>query len=83
MTIGVDYVIRETLLSSLDMTGEVLQNLGLTFSQASDAVEYFREFDQKLLDKQLAIHDDQTKLIASTKEAAAELRGLFEADTKA
>jgi glutathione-regulated potassium-efflux system protein KefB len=81
MDIGVNGLIRETLLSSLDLAKQVLQGLGIEEEQARSTVEMFKAHDQKTLLAQLAIHHDETKLIQTSKEAAQELQTLFEADT--
>jgi glutathione-regulated potassium-efflux system ancillary protein KefC/glutathione-regulated potassium-efflux system protein KefB len=81
MDIGVEGMIRETLLSSLDLARQVLQSLGIEEKQARGTVETFRAHDEKSLLAQHAIHHDETKLIQTTKEAALELQALFEGDT--
>ncbi|MGH8263384.1 MAG: monovalent cation:proton antiporter-2 (CPA2) family protein [Steroidobacterales bacterium] len=80
MDYKVRYIIRETLLSSLDMAEQVLETLGETRSDARKAVATFRTHDEAMLKRQYAIKDDQEKLLASTKESARQLETLFEAD---
>ncbi len=80
MDIGVDGLIRETLLSSLDLAKQVLQGLGIEEKQARGTIEMFKGHDEKTLLAQHAVHHDETKLIQSAKEAAQELQGIFEAD---
>ncbi|HEY6282179.1 MAG TPA: monovalent cation:proton antiporter-2 (CPA2) family protein [Burkholderiales bacterium] len=80
MDIGVDGLIRETLLSSLDLAKQVLQGLGIEEKQARGTIEMFKDHDEKTLLAQHAVHHDETKLIQSAKEAAQELQGIFEAD---
>ena len=81
MDIGVDGLIRETLLSSLDLARQVLQGLGIEEKQAFSTIEMFKDHDEKTLLAQHAVHHDETKLIQTAKEAAQELQGIFEADT--
>ena len=81
MDIGVDGLIRETFLSSLDLARQVLRGLGVDEEKARGTIEMFKGHDQKTLLAQHAIHHDETKLIQSAKEAAQELQGIFEADT--
>ncbi len=81
MDIGVDGLIRETLLSSLDLAKQVLQGLGIAEEKARGTIETFMNHDEKTLLAQHAIHHDETKLIQSSKEAAQELQGIFEADS--
>ncbi|MGH9927873.1 MAG: glutathione-regulated potassium-efflux system protein KefB, partial [Pyrinomonadaceae bacterium] len=80
MDIGVDGLIRESLLSSLDLAKQVLQGLGIEEKQARGTIETFKSHDEKTLLAQHAVHHDETKLIQSAKEAAQELQGIFEAD---
>ncbi|MHB8453719.1 MAG: monovalent cation:proton antiporter-2 (CPA2) family protein [Acidiferrobacterales bacterium] len=83
MDIGVDYIVRETFLSSLELAREVLQGLGLSSAAADSAVQRFRQHDEELLLRQHKIHHDEAQLIASVKQGAEELERLFEEDTKA
>lgn len=74
------YMIRETLLSSLDMAEQVLETLGSTRGEARRAVAMFRAHDEAILRSQYDVKDDQEKLLASTRESALQLEKLFEAD---
>ncbi len=80
MTLGVETVVRETFFSSLRLTEMVLTGLGVAPDDAKRTVHHFREHDEAALIDQLSIRDDEKQLIQSTAQAAAELRGLFEAD---
>ena len=73
----VDYVIRETLLSGLEFTREVLQGMGMGSVQASNIVAAFQRRDAQLILQQAALHYDKGKLIQSTREAAEELKNLL------
>ena len=81
MDIGVDKLIRETFMSSVELARAVLIALGHTKKEADEAVRRFREHDEALLDRQHKIHHDEAKLIASAKQGAEELERLFEQDT--
>ncbi|HXZ96650.1 MAG TPA: monovalent cation:proton antiporter-2 (CPA2) family protein [Burkholderiales bacterium] len=81
MDIGVDGLIRETLLSSLDLARQVLLSLGIDEEKAHGTIDMFKKHDEKTLLAQHAVYHDETKLIQSTKEAARELQGIFESDT--
>ncbi|HZF17840.1 MAG TPA: monovalent cation:proton antiporter-2 (CPA2) family protein [Steroidobacteraceae bacterium] len=74
------YIIRETLLSSLDMAEQVLEALGSTRSDAKQAVITFRAHDEAMMRQQYEVKDDQEKLLASARESAQQLEKLFEAD---
>jgi len=80
MDLGVHWVIRDTYLSSLEMAREALTSLGVPDPQATQAIDTFREHDERTLALQNAVKDDETKLLATTKEAARQLEQLFEAD---
>jgi voltage-gated potassium channel Kch len=81
--IGVDYVIRETLLSSLALSIELLTTIGMNRSEAEEAVATFRAHDAATLDKQLALYHDEEAFRRSTVDAARELQELFDEDAKA
>jgi len=83
MDIGVDKLIRETFLSSLELARDVLIGLGHSPAEAKEAVRRFREHDEDLLQRQHKIHHDEAQLIASAKQGAQELERLFEQDTSA
>jgi len=79
---GCEYVMRDTLLSSLGMAEAVLLELGFDPDDAHHKVNTFKELDEKTLDHQFAVWEDEAAMIQSAKEAAAELAQLFEADQK-
>ena len=83
MDVGVDRLIRETLLSSLELAGDVLVGLGYPRSEAEQAVRLFRSHDEALLEKQHKIHEDEAQLIAASRQGAEELQRLFEQDADA
>jgi monovalent cation:proton antiporter-2 (CPA2) family protein len=80
MDAGVRSIIRETYLSSLNLAGSVLEALGETPASARNAVRMFRQHDETTLTAQYAVKEDETKLIAASREAAQQLEKLFEAD---
>ena len=82
MDIGVDYLIRETYVSSLELTQQVLRGLGLTEWEAQDAVATFRHHDEQFLTRQHAVYHDETQLIQSSKEAVQELESLLQSDSE-
>jgi monovalent cation:proton antiporter-2 (CPA2) family protein len=77
---GVDYIIRETYGSSLEMAEEVLTLLGDAPAVAHAAVKRFRQHDEKTLGEQYAIKEDEVKLMTAARESAQQLEGLFESD---
>ena len=80
MDAGVTEVIRKTYASSLEIAAAVLEALGETKVNASEAVRRFRELDQKTLQAQYAVKDDEEKFLATSIAAAKQLERLFEAD---
>jgi monovalent cation:proton antiporter-2 (CPA2) family protein len=80
MDAGVTHIIRETLLSSLDLAASVLQELGETQASARGAVRRFRQHDEATLAAQYAVKEDDTKFRATTQESAQQLEKLFETD---
>jgi monovalent cation:proton antiporter-2 (CPA2) family protein len=83
MDVGVDKLIRETFLSSLELARDVLVGLGYSTNEANEAVRLFRQHDDALLAEQHKIYQDEAQLIASVKQGAAELERLFGEDTEA
>ena len=80
MDAGVTHIIRETLLSSLELATSVLQELGETQTSARDAVRKFKQHDERTLAAQYAVKDDKIKFQATSREAAQQLERLFETD---
>lgn len=78
--IGVVHIWRETYLTSLDMSRESLQILGLSPEKAIETIRTFRDYDDALLAKQQAIYDNEAELIATDKAALVELESLFDED---
>jgi glutathione-regulated potassium-efflux system ancillary protein KefC/glutathione-regulated potassium-efflux system protein KefB len=76
------YQIRETLASSLEMSVQVLEALGLSGPKALETVQRFRVHDEAALLRQHAVKDDEKKLIQSASESSEQLLHLFETDTE-
>jgi glutathione-regulated potassium-efflux system protein KefB len=81
MDLNVNDVVRETLLSSLEMSRMVLEDLGLEPAVAAERVEKFRAHDDELLKAQYLVYDDDAALMQGAREAFDDLQRLFEADT--
>jgi monovalent cation:proton antiporter-2 (CPA2) family protein len=77
---GVTEVTRETYASSLEIATGVLEALGDSPASAREAVRRFREHDQKTLQAQYEVKDDEEKFLATSIAAAKQLERLFEAD---
>jgi glutathione-regulated potassium-efflux system ancillary protein KefC/glutathione-regulated potassium-efflux system protein KefB len=80
---GVDFVLRDTLLSSLGIATELLTDLGFARHEAEAIVERFREHDARTLERQSEVLADDEAFRKAAMDAAVELRQLFAADTTA
>jgi monovalent cation:proton antiporter-2 (CPA2) family protein len=80
MDLDVRYAVRETLGSSLEMSGRILETLGLSKSNALETVRRFRAHDEATMAKQMAVKDDESKFLQTTRESAEQLLHLFESD---
>jgi monovalent cation:proton antiporter-2 (CPA2) family protein len=77
---GIDGLVRDTFYSSLELARMALVGLGIEDAAASHAVALFRDHDEKTLVASHAVYRDEVQLIQTTRDAAEELEGLFEAD---
>src|SRR3984957_7386829 len=82
MDLDVRYIIRETLVSSLEMSVQVLEALGQSKSKAMETVHRFRVYDEATMAKQHAVKDDEKKFLATTRESGEQLMHLFETDSE-
>jgi glutathione-regulated potassium-efflux system protein KefB len=73
-------IVRDTFHSSLVMAKHVLTDLGMDPEVARDRVARFRSHDEKLLQSQYLVYDDEAALQQSAKDALADLDRLFQAD---
>ncbi len=83
MDLGITHIFRETLLSSLAISGRVLEMLGFDKEEVGHVIETFGERDKRLLVEQHAIHHDEERLIQSAKDTARELESLLRSDSRA
>jgi glutathione-regulated potassium-efflux system ancillary protein KefC/glutathione-regulated potassium-efflux system protein KefB len=81
--LGVRMILRETFPSSLDIAEQALLRLGFSASATASALSLFKRHDEEMLDAQYAVQHDEAKLIQTSKEAAEQLRELFESDPAA
>jgi monovalent cation:proton antiporter-2 (CPA2) family protein len=81
MDLDVRYIIRETLVSSLEMSVQVLESLGMSKANAKETVRQFRVHDEATMAKQHAVKDDEKKFLETSRESAEQLLHLFESDT--
>ena len=81
MDLDVRYIIRETLVSSLELSVQVLEALGLSKSKSVETVAQFRAHDEITMAKQHAVRDDEKKFLETSRESAEQLQHLFETDS--
>jgi len=80
LDLEVRLLVRETWHGSVALAEQVLLGMGLPKAEVDAAVARFMEFDETSLKRQHAIYQDEAMLVANVKQAAEELRSLFEAD---
>jgi monovalent cation:proton antiporter-2 (CPA2) family protein len=80
LELGITHLIRETFLSSLDLTADVLQELGFTYSEAHETLDRFREHDERMLQQSFRYQRDEKKLIEIADRSRRELESLFDRD---
>jgi glutathione-regulated potassium-efflux system ancillary protein KefC/glutathione-regulated potassium-efflux system protein KefB len=78
--LGVKLIWRETFSASLDMARHSLLSLGFGVAASERAVSLFKQHDEQRLEAQYAVQHDEAQLIQTSREAAAQLQELFEAD---
>ncbi len=80
MDLGVRRIRRETLLSSVELTRDLLDGLGLSEADSRRVVETFLKYDRKRLYDDYELGSDSEKLQARARNAARELEELLAAD---
>jgi glutathione-regulated potassium-efflux system protein KefB len=80
LELGITHVMRETFLSSLELTGGVLQELGFSYSEARSTLDRFREHDERILQESFQYQRDEKKLIEIGERSRRELESLFARD---
>jgi glutathione-regulated potassium-efflux system ancillary protein KefC/glutathione-regulated potassium-efflux system protein KefB len=78
--LGVKLIWRDTFPVSLEMARHALLSLGFGIAASERAVTLFKQHDEERLEAQYAVQHDEAQLIQTSKEAAAQLQELFEAD---
>ena len=81
MDLDVRYTIRETLVSSLELSVQVLEALGLSKAKSVETVAQFRAHDEITMAKQQAVKNDEKKFLETSRESAEQLLHLFETDS--
>ena len=78
--LGIKAIFRETFPSSLEAAHRALLQLGLGIAAAERAIALFKHHDEEQLNSQYAVHHDEAQLIQTARDAAGQLKELFEAD---
>jgi glutathione-regulated potassium-efflux system ancillary protein KefC/glutathione-regulated potassium-efflux system protein KefB len=78
--LGVKWIYRETFPASLEAAHQALLQLGLGVAASERAVTLFKQHDEARLEEQYAVRHDDVQLIQNAKDAAEQLRELFESD---
>lgn len=81
--LGVDFVLRDTLHSSLRLARALLTEIGLSAAEAQQAVDSFEAHDARTLERQAAVFRDEEAFRKTTISASEELKTLFADDAKA
>ncbi len=82
MDLGIKHIFRETLLSSLAMSEQVLTGLGFETQEIRRIVDVFRDKDEQLIREQHAIQHDEEQLIQTAIDTGHELESLLRNDLK-
>jgi monovalent cation:proton antiporter-2 (CPA2) family protein len=78
--LGINAIFRETFPSSLEAAHRALLQLGLGIAAAERAITLFKHHDEEQLKAQYAAQHDEAQMIQSSRDAAEQLKELFEAD---
>ena len=82
MDLGVKVIERETFLSALELSGEVLRGLGLDEPTVRRTTQAFAEMDRRRLFEDYKHSTDVEKLRANAMKQAEELEELFRKDAE-
>jgi len=79
---GVDVIQRETFGSALDMGVEALKLLGLRAYKAHRAAQTFRHHDEEALYDMASVEEDDTALLARSRQLAQDLERILQSDER-
>ena len=80
--LGVEFIWRETYLSSLGMAYRALCDLGISEEDAHKSIKLFSDYDEQMLAQQQQVNTNEQKVYESYRNTLAELEHLFERDTE-
>jgi monovalent cation:proton antiporter-2 (CPA2) family protein len=81
-SLGITRILRETFLSSLELTEDVLVGLGFEAREAHGIVERFRAHDEQMFEESWRDRGDIDQRAAVMSRGRAELERLFEQDAR-
>ena len=82
MDLGVTIIERETFLSALELTSQLLRGLGLKPDEAKRLIATFKQHDENRLYHDYEHYTDHEKMRANAQTAAVELEELFAQDVE-
>jgi glutathione-regulated potassium-efflux system protein KefB len=82
LDLGVTLIQRETFLSALETTKQLLKGLGYSERETERTVRTFRAHDERRLAEDYKHYTDMEKMQAKARSDAATLENLFEEDAK-
>ena len=82
MDLGIIIIWRETFVSSLELTRDLLVGLGETQKQADEFIDIFQNHDRMRLFEHYTHHSDDEKMQDLAKEGAKELEEMFARDAE-
>ena len=80
LDLGIKAIQRETFLSALETTRQVLTGLGVSSREAERDVRIFKAHDERRLSEDYAHYSDMEKMQAKARSDASTLERLFEED---
>jgi hypothetical protein len=83
MNIGVKVIRRETYLSALDLTRELLRGIGMPEPEVRSTVETFARHDERRLTEHYSFYTDEEKMMELARSDADMLAKLFADDQAA
>jgi monovalent cation:proton antiporter-2 (CPA2) family protein len=79
---GVDVIQRETFSSALDLGVEALKLMGMRAYRAHRAAQIFKQHDEAALREVAVLEDDDTALIARSRQLSQDLERILQADAE-
>ncbi|MFQ3627645.1 MAG: cation:proton antiporter [Cyanobacteriota bacterium] len=79
---GVDVIQRETFGSALDLGVEALKLMGMRAYRAHRAAQIFKQHDEAALREVAAMEDDETAIVARSRQLAQDLERILQSDAE-